>query len=341
MASSWSVFRGKIFELSCQGRLQLFPEGREGPFRQEDPEEARSHQRHILGGNGHPPVRVGRGHGVAGTGINKVIFPLFPGSPESGELAGVLDVGQPGLQEVGAEGKQEVGPVDPVRGDAVPAEDGLIGLAQGFVGQRLVEERNARPELGHPMPDEVPLGAGDELTQEDQALASTFFFQLAQPGQEKLFPRLPGDRFPIPPGILSPRPPVSVRMVDPLDGGLSPGAHFAFIHGVQGVSLDFDDPPVAVLGQKAAARRAFPAGGGVPGGLSGDDIFRGDDVGDERARGFGGTTRGCRGSGESEGFQEVPAGEFAHDESLRKIIRKFGQKSSSFFQEFFPPAIFL
>jgi len=81
---------------------------------------------------------------------------------------------------------------------------------------------------------------------------------------------------------------------------------------VKGVSLDFDHPPIPVLGQKAAARRAFPAGGGVPGGLAGDDIFRGDDVGDELARGFRGATRGSRGSGESDGFQEVPAGEFAH-----------------------------
>jgi hypothetical protein len=91
---------------------------------------------------------------------------------------------------------------------------------------------------------------------------------------------------------------------------------------VQRVSFDFDDPTVAVLGQKAAARRAFPAGRGVPGGHSGDDIFRGDDIGDELARGFRGTTRGSRGSGESDSFQEVPAGKFAHSQPLMKIIKK-------------------
>jgi hypothetical protein len=91
-------------------------------------------------------------------------------------------------------------------------------------------------------------------------------------------------------------------MVDPLDGGLPPGAHLSLVHGVKRVSLDFNDPPVAVLGQKAAARRTLPAGGSIPGRLSGDDIFRGDDVRDEFAGGFGGAAQGSSGSAEGKSF---------------------------------------
>jgi hypothetical protein len=47
------------------------------------------------------------------------------------------------------------------------------------------------------------------------------------------------------------------------------------------IAFDFDDVPVPVLGQHAAAGRALPTGGGVPGGFTGDDIFRGKDIGDK------------------------------------------------------------
>jgi hypothetical protein len=108
---------------------------------------------------------------------------------------------------------------------------------------------------------------------------------------------------------------------------------------MQGISLCFDHPAFPVLGEDSAPRRAFSAGGGIPGGLPGDDIFRGDDVGDELSGGFGGAPRGSRGSGESDSFQEVPAGKFAHDGPLRKIIRKFNPKSSNFFPRNFCPEI--
>jgi hypothetical protein len=106
---------------------------------------------------------------------------------------------------------------------------------------------------------------------------------------------------------------------------------------MQGVPFCFDHPAFPVFGEDSAARRAFPACRGVPGGLPGDDIFRGYDVGDELSGGFGGAPRGSRGSGESDSFQEVPAGKFAHDGPLRKIIRKFNPKSSIFFGKIFGP----
>jgi hypothetical protein len=46
------------------------------------------------------------------------------------------------------------------------------------------------------------------------------------------------------------------------------------------VSLHFDDMAIAVLGEHAASGRAFPAGGGIPGCITWDDIFWGDEVGD-------------------------------------------------------------
>jgi hypothetical protein len=106
---------------------------------------------------------------------------------------------------------------------------------------------------------------------------------------------------------------------------------------VKRVSLDFNDPPVAVLGQKAAARRAFPAGGGVPGCLPGDDIFRGDDVGDELPYGFRGAPCGGCGPGESNGFQEVPAGEFAHKGAPKKDYKEIEPKVFKFFSRIFYP----
>jgi hypothetical protein len=42
---------------------------------------------------------------------------------------------------------------------------------------------------------------------------------------------------------------------------------------MEGVSFGFDDPAFPVFGKKAAASRAFPAGGGIPGGFTRDNIF--------------------------------------------------------------------
>jgi hypothetical protein len=46
---------------------------------------------------------------------------------------------------------------------------------------------------------------------------------------------------------------------------------------MQGVALNLDDMAIPIFSQYATASRAFSACGGVPGGLSGDDIFRWDD----------------------------------------------------------------
>jgi hypothetical protein len=110
---------------------------------------------------------------------------------------------------------------------------------------------------------------------------------------------------------------------------------------VERISFDFDDPPVAVLGQKAAARRTLPAGGSIPGRLSGDDIFRGNDVRDEFAGGFGGAAQGSSGSAEGKSFQEIPAGEFAHKEAPKKDYKEIGPKVFKFFSRNLWSGIFI
>ncbi len=71
-------------------------------------------------GNGNPEVRVGRGHGEPRARRRQSrFFPPLLELMKGGELAGVLDVGQPGLQKIGPEGDQEIGLVDPVGRDGV------------------------------------------------------------------------------------------------------------------------------------------------------------------------------------------------------------------------------
>ena len=65
-----------------------------------------------------------------------------------------------------------------------------------------------------------------------------------------------------------------VRVVDGLQGGLTAHAKLAAVERVQGIALDLDHAPLAVLGNDAAAGRALPAGGRIPGGLTGHHVFR-------------------------------------------------------------------
>jgi hypothetical protein len=48
---------------------------------------------------------------------------------------------------------------------------------------------------------------------------------------------------------------------------------------MEGIAFCFYDVAVPIFGQQAAPGRAFAAGGGIPGSLTGDDIFGGNNVG--------------------------------------------------------------
>jgi hypothetical protein len=63
-------------------------------------------------------------------------------------------------------------------------------------------------------------------------------------------------------------------MIYSLNGGLASHAHFTAIDGVKRVSFDFNDAPFPVFGENAAARRALPANGSIPGRFSGYHIIR-------------------------------------------------------------------
>jgi len=56
------------------------------------------------------------------------------------------------------------------------------------------------------------------------------------------------------------------------------------------IAFYFDDMSVPVLGEKTAPSGTLSAGGRIPCGLAGDDIFRWDDIGDEGPGRFGRTT---------------------------------------------------
>jgi hypothetical protein len=91
---------------------------------------------------------------------------------------------------------------------------------------------------------------------------------------------------------LQPRPPQPVGMIEPLQRCLAPHAKRAAIDRVQRVAFQLDHPPLTIARQHAAAGRALPAGGRIPGGLAGDHILVGPDHGKQVIFGLRGATGG-------------------------------------------------
>src|SRR4030042_5543789 len=94
------------------------------------------------------------------------------------------------------------------------------------------------------------------------------------------------------------------------------------VYRMERVSFSFDGPAFPVFGKKAAASRAFPAGGGIPGGFTRDNIFRGEDERDSIPGGFRGTTHGRGSSRQSNHLQEFAARDITHFITPLKIIKK-------------------
>ena len=77
-----------------------------------------------------------------------------------------------------------------------------------------------------------------------------------------------------------------------MEGGLPPGTEATLVHGMQRIPLHLDDMSIPIFSEDPAPCRTLPAGGCIPGGLTRDDIFRGDDVGNQLSGRLRGATRG-------------------------------------------------
>ncbi len=67
----------------------------------------------------------------------KILGPFARGM-KRGKLAGILDVGKPGLQEIRPEGDKEISPVHLITRDDFPIEDDPVSLPERLVCQRFV-----------------------------------------------------------------------------------------------------------------------------------------------------------------------------------------------------------
>ena len=83
-------------------------------------------------------VRIGGGHGKAGTDVDEQVLPILLRLTKDGELTGKLDIGKPGLEEIGAEGNEKIGLVDAIVRYLGEAEDDLIRLSQRLVRKGLI-----------------------------------------------------------------------------------------------------------------------------------------------------------------------------------------------------------
>jgi hypothetical protein len=188
----------------------------------------------------------------------------------------------------------------------------LVCLAQRFVGERFIEQRVRGPHRLQPAPDQIRQRPGDQVTQESNPFPSALLLQLAKLFNQGILGGIPSDGFKVPLCIPLERSSIPIRIVDPLNRSLSSGTYFSLIHGMNGIAFDFDDPAIPIFCEKTAAGGAFPAGGGVPSRFAGDDIFGGNQVGDEFPRGFGGTTHGRRRAGQRYRLQKVPPRKIRH-----------------------------
>src|SRR5207247_1573548 len=157
----------------------------------------------------------------------------------------------------------------------------------------LVHEAGERPGLlpGHE-DDALPARVGHLLRQElDRLLPSGLLQPAARPPH------------------LRAREPVGV--VQPLETGLAAGAEPPVVDGRVGVAFELDDAALADAGAETAARSAFAAGRGVPGGDAGDLIVGRDEVGDQLLRRLGTDATAGEGGGaapcHTEDLEEAPA----------------------------------
>jgi hypothetical protein len=91
-----------------------------------------------------------------------------------------------------------------------------------------------------------------------------------------------------------------------LQGGLTPHAKLSVVDGMKRVPFDFDDPPFPVFGENSAARRALPAGGGIPGSFPGHHIVRSMNQREKRLICFRGTARSKGDTSYSDNFEKGP-----------------------------------
>ena len=183
---------------------------------------------------------------------------------------------------------RHVGFVQAVGHQAVDAEDFAVGSLERFIGEGLEDDGRRRIPVLERRPEELHLAFADHLGQKPHPVG-TPAGGLPGFGLEKGLCSVEADGYK-PVLFLQQRCFQPVRVVDGLQGGLAAHAELAAVEGVQGVALDLDHAPFAVLGDDAAAGRALPAGRGIPGGLAGHHVFRGLDQAVEIFRGLGAAT---------------------------------------------------
>ena len=165
--------------------------------------------------------------------------------------------------------------------DAIETEHPLICPPQRFIGKRLIEQRFGGAEGLQPASEEVRQCAGDQVAQESASFTATRFLQKGKLFDQDPLGFIPIEGFEVSLPIALERPLVPIGVINALDGGLSSGADFSRVNRVVGIPFNFDDSAVPIFYDETAPGRAFPAGGGVPGGFSGDEVFGRDQVGDE------------------------------------------------------------
>ena len=109
--------------------------------------------------------------------------------------------------------------------------------------------------------------------------------------------------------LLQHRPLHTGRIVQPLKSGLTAGAQLSPVDRVGGIALELDGPAFAGLHMDAATGAALGAGARIPGGNTGDLIFRLHQVRHQLLHPVGGTSRQRHGTtpGDTEDGEEFPA----------------------------------
>ena len=194
------------------------------------------------------------------------------------------DALEPRLRPVRAEAQDDLGVLEGVVRDGVAAERLAIGGADGLVGERLEHRRAGRAPRAWVQRSKQGAGAARfELGHQRDAPALAALAELADPlrhGLDRVVPCEGPERA----AVAALRTGEPIGIVEPLEARLTAHAERALAHGMLGIALELDHPPVAIAGEHAAARRALPAHRRVVGRDAGHHLGVGDDRGQDVLR---------------------------------------------------------
>ncbi len=184
---------------------------------------------------------------------------------ESGELAGLLDRRQPGVEEIGAERQDVVGTGEIEARDRVETEGKRHRRAQGLVSERLARMVAIGAEALEPGRFERGEGARIEARHEGNAPGA------ARPGARQALAAerqrfIPGDGIERASGAAHEGGADPIRIVEALQRRLPARTQPPAADRMVWIALELRHPAVAVTSDHAASGGAFAAEGGVLGG---------------------------------------------------------------------------